>query len=104
MHYNIYLKYNLDRKQYVVYNNCNSNLVDVATGVPQGSILDPLLFGIFINDLIHVTDKLKFIMYADDTTIYFNLKDFDPGTIKRNFNSELEKINVCLKFKKYPSM
>ena len=73
--------YVLVRKQYVVYNNCNSNLVDVTTGVPQGSILGPLLFNIFINDLIHMTDKLKFIMYADDTTIYFSLEDFDqlPG-------------------------
>ena len=89
--------YLLDRKQYVVYNNCNSNLVDVTTGVPQGSILGPLLFSIYINDLIHVTEKLKFIMYADDTTIYFNLEDFDPATIERDINSELEKINVWLK-------
>ena len=64
--------YLFDRKQYVVYNNCNSNLVDVTTGVPQGSILGLLLFSIFINDLIHVPEKLKYIMYADDTTIYFN--------------------------------
>ena len=76
--------YLLDRKQYVVYNNCNSNLVDITTGVPQGSILGPLLFSIFINDLIHVTEKLKLLMYADDTTIYFNLEDFDPATIERN--------------------
>ena len=89
--------YLLDRKQYVVYNNCNSNLVDVTTGVPQGSILGPLLFSIYINDLIHVTEKLKFIMYAYDTTIYFNLEAFDPATIERDINSELEKINVWLK-------
>ena len=92
--------YLLDRKQYVVYNNCNSNLVDVTTGVPQGSILGPLLFSIFINDLIHVTDKLKFIMYADDTTIYFSLEDFDPATRERDINSELEKINIWLKLNK----
>ena len=45
--------------------------------------LYPLLFSIFINDLIHVTDKLNFIMYADDTTIYFSLEDFDPATRER---------------------
>ena len=79
---NLLKSYLLDRKQYAVYNNCNSNLVDVTTGVPQGSILGPLFFSIFINDLIHVTDKLNFIMYAYDTTIYFSLEDFDPATRK----------------------
>ena len=39
-------------------------------------------------------------MYADDTTIYFNLEDFDPATIERDINSELEKINVWLKLNK----
>ena len=37
---------------------------------------------IFINDLIHVTDKLNFIMYVDDTTIYFSSEEFDPATRK----------------------
>ena len=86
--------YLLDRKQYVVYTNFNSNLVEVSTDVPQRSILGPLLFSIFINNLIHVTDKLKFIMYADDTTLYFNLEDFAPATSERDINSELEKINL----------
>ena len=90
----------MDRKQYVVYNNCNSNLVDVTTGVPQGLRLGPLLFSISINDLIHVSEKLKFIMYADDTIIYFNLEDFDPATNERDIDSKLEKINVWLKLNK----
>ena len=90
----------MNRKQYVVYNNYNSNLVDVTTGVPQGSILGLLLFSIFINDLIHVTENLKFIMYADDTTIYFSLEDFDPATRERYINSEVEKINLWLKLNK----
>ena len=91
---------NIQLDPHFQYNNCKSNLVDVTTGVPQGSILGPLLFSIFTNDLIHVTEKLKFIMYADDTTIYFNLEDFDPATIEKDINSELEKINVWLKLNK----
>ena len=58
-----------NREQYVKYNNYQSELIDISTGVPQGSILGPLLFSICINDLITVSDKLNFIMYADDTTI-----------------------------------
>ena len=73
--------YLTNRKQYVVFNSQNSETVDITTGVPQGSILGPLLFSICINDLITISNKLKFIMYADDTTIYFNLEDFDPGPL-----------------------
>ena len=41
-----------------------------------------------------ISNKLKFIMYADDTTIYFNLEDFDPYHLKRDINNELEKITL----------
>ena len=51
----------------------------------------PLLFRTFANDLIYVTDKLKFIMYADDTIIFFTLEDFDPATRERDINSEFGK-------------
>ena len=41
----------------------------------QGSNLGPLLFSIYVNDLKNVNDKLKFIMYADETTIHFNWEE-----------------------------
>ena len=89
-----------NREQYVKYNNYQSELIDISTGVPQGSILGPLLFSICINDLITVSDKLNFIMYADDTTIYFNLEDFDPTCIEADITNELEKVNIWLKLNK----
>ena len=84
----------------MVFNSQNSETVDITTGVPQGSILGPLLFSICINDLITISNKLKFIMYADDTTIYFNLEDYNPYHLKRDINNELEKITLWLKIKK----
>ena len=89
-----------NREQYVKYNNYQSELIDISTGVPQGSILGPLLFSICINDLITVSDKLNFIMHADDTTIYFNLEDFDPTCLEADITNELEKVNIWLKLNK----
>ena len=66
-----------NRKQYVVFNSCQSDYSEMYTGVPQGSILGPLFFSIYINDLINVSNRLKFLIYADDRTIYFNLEEFD---------------------------
>ena len=70
--YKLLSSYLSNRKQYVMFNNKNSEFTEIRTGVPQGSILGPLLFSIYINDLITVSNKLNFIMYADDTTIYFD--------------------------------
>ena len=71
-----YLK---NRKQYVVFNNKQSDYSEVYTGVPQGSILGPLFFSICINDLIIASDRLKFLMYADDTTTV-NTKTREHGS------------------------
>ena len=86
-----------NRKQYVIFNNHESELTEITTGVPQGSILGPLLFSIIINDLKKSSKKLRFLMYADDTTIYFNLEDFDSNNFEMEINAELQKVSLWLK-------
>ena len=95
--FNLLKSYLTDRKQFVVFNNQNSETTDITTGVPQGSILGPLFFSICINDLITVSDKLKFVMYADDPTIYFNIEEFDQYNLQQDITKELENITLWLK-------
>ena len=80
--------------------SCQSEHIEIYTGVPLRSILGPLFFSIYINDLITVSDRLNFLMYADDTTIYFNLEDCDNLTKETDINRELEKVNIWLKLNK----
>ena len=63
--------YLLDRKQKVVINNDESRTENVLFGVPQGSILGPLLFLMFINDLpLYTNNGVSTDLYVDDTTLY----------------------------------
>ena len=67
---NWFSSYLLGRKQKVVINNIESRMENVLCGVPQGSILGPLLFLMFINDLPLYTNNVATDLYADDTTLY----------------------------------
>ena len=58
-----------NRKQYVQFDSCTSDMKSIRNGVPQGSILDTLLFLIYINDLPNASKVFNFLMYADDTTV-----------------------------------
>ena len=71
--------YLTNRLQYVTYNNIKSDKERVKCGVPQGSILGPLLFLLYINDLTTVSTTSLSVLFADDTNIFMSGKNL-PST------------------------
>ena len=71
---NWFSSYLSDRQQYVEINGISSTLPSLKTGVPQGSILGPLLFLIYMNDIPQASSHFKFILYADDTTLFSTIQ------------------------------
>ena len=87
---NWFCSYLKDRKQYVSVNGHTSKELKVTCGVPQGSVLRPLLFLVYINDLPTVSKILTFYLFADDTNIYYESSNtFD---LQKKMNIELKKI------------
>ena len=79
-----------DRRQYVEYDRCISDTTTVGLGVPQGSVLGPVLFIIYMNDLSDNLPKAHSILFADDTTIYHH--DSDMKNLYTTMSSELVKL------------
>ena len=86
--------YLTDRKQYVFYNGVASEMEVITCGVPQGSVLGPLLFLLYVNDLPNISDKLKFFLFADDTNIYYDSDDLI--NLEKTVNNELKKLSQWL--------
>ena len=87
-----------DRKQYVSFNNCKSDFGIVQCGGPQGSVLGPLLFIIFINDIAYASIFLSFFIYADDTNAILSHPDLDQ--LINSLNSGLSNLSIWFKVKK----
>ena len=93
---------------YLKYNNNKSEWMDINTGVPQGSVLGPLLFLIYINDIIYASRMFHDVLFADDTSLIGNLKSFGPtpsnkadrDILNSKINTEIQKVQTWLNLNK----
>ena len=77
-----------ERSQYVIFDGAKSETHTVKCGVPQGSILGPLLFIIYMNDICNASQFLFTIMYADDTSVLLSGKDLHDLTQQFNIKKK----------------
>jgi hypothetical protein len=95
---NWFKSYLSNRMQYVYYNGSKSRHQQLLCGVPQGSILGPLLFIMYINDIVNTSSILDFVLFADDTTILYS---HDNISSKLNvINKELAEVTNWFKANK----
>ena len=88
--------YLTNRYQYVNYNNTTSNMKQSVCGVPQGSILGPLLFLLYINDISSVSNVFSSVLFADDTTLLYssnNLKELS-ATVNNELSNIMQWLNA----------
>ena len=96
--YEWFVSYLENRKQYVSFKNNKSDLKNIICGVPQGSILGPLLFILYVNDIVNTSHVFNFTLFADDTTILYSHKDLE--TQVPTINRELSEVSNWFKTNK----
>jgi len=89
-------------KQCVELNGARSEHKHISIGVPQGLILVPLLFILYMNDIANASDLLMFILFADDTNIFYSCKNLID--LEETVNNELKKVSNWFRANNYRSM
>ena len=88
------ISYFSNRRQSVIINNVSSDLTSVSCGIPQGSVLGPILFLIYINDFHLCSSLFEFHLFADDANLFYRHRHLD--TLKENINSKLINVHSWL--------
>ena len=101
---NLFQSYLSNRKQYTEIEDTTSTILPIQVAVPQGSILGPIFFIIYVNDLPQCSNKFDFIMYADDTTLSSTIDSFcdinSNASADSLINAEIDKVIEWLKINK----
>lgn len=95
---NLFKSYIYDREQYVHVNNNESQCSIIKYGVPQGSILGPLLFILYVNDIGNSSPILHKVLFADDTNLFLSHKNLKH--LQNLMNQELIKLDTWFKCNK----
>ena len=93
---NLVTNYLSDRQQRVRLSGQHSSMKTIIKGVFQGSILSPILFNIFMNDLSYAIDECTLFTYADDTQLFKSAEDIDQ--VEHAINADLKKVDEWYEF------
>ena len=96
--YDWFHSYLTGRSQYVSIGDIDSDILNISTGVPQGSVLGTILFLLYINDFHLSSNVLNFHLFADDANLFLSNKKLDA--LESTLNTELKHVQTWLQANK----